>query len=786
MKSWKPLVATLFALALQTPGWSGTHSAAAPPKVFFYEHDTHFELTYVLMRLACFSHKEALIIASADQNVDDCGETDPGFNSSHNPKWHALDDSKEAVLKRKAELWARALGSKDLIQLGQYFHYQEDSWGHRQGHGIGEDWKPYGPTFGHAKDLAQPDRVPYDKERANAMAKEKLAQGQEFNRLLGHKQVDVPPDVVGYLIDAMCIPYTHDAFGLWNQVDPDEVGKALDNICQKFFAEGKIKKEIHVPPIKSRLRYEFDEDGHVTNKPVVDKILDEITDYNFPVTPEVPSKEVLKSEVATSFTVEETGQKVSGIVDWCYSNCNGGKHAAHAQCDASCDTPCSQKHGGQLKGYHELDVSQIMEAIPSLDWSTSNAGALTPAEEQIDAAVSKAIEPYDAQTFDLPTAHFSQPCSAAMRDYGYKKLKLHMHSVVTTTATVEENTKTETKTSDVVVATLYVPESTPIKTSSTVNCKCEATKTATMYPGPNHTPVPYDPAPGPQIVDSPDHHSIVLPKITFNGIDINELDVEMVEDGWEVYFPGGYTYFCDDPDCQGVVTMYGQRLRFIGGLSASLTGGSFSHGRIPVGCLDIGKKPPNPNVHYYMAPEQDPVLGRLSLITEWENQRGPWDQARLWIYRSHSTRDQVNARLVPGVTPGQYVKCLYEVAHDAKVAPAPELLEPLFVFDPFGSRAATLWFIETLSHSNPQGLAKAITDGAQAWGAKLQDNDRDYPHAVDIIDGLDQSLSPELHRVIPNVLAAIPEAARARILGKTILGKTRARLLSEPKKKGAA
>lgn len=141
-------------------------TASVRPVPRAYEEDVHFFFTYVLMRLVCFSHIEALQIASADQSIDDDFSTGPiVFNiGDNNAKWHAFGTPEE-VNKRKQELWDRACKSKSFVEFGQYLHFQEDTHSH-----VDSEGKPYGPTVGHAKDFRQPDRVPNNKQRAREMA----------------------------------------------------------------------------------------------------------------------------------------------------------------------------------------------------------------------------------------------------------------------------------------------------------------------------------------------------------------------------------------------------------------------------------------------------------------------------------------------------------------------------------------------------------------------------------------------------------------------------------------
>lgn len=855
-----------------------------------YEPDTHFTLTYALMRLACFSHKEALIIASADAGMDSSSATSPGLDSDANRDWHALDVSKEAVLKRKQALWDRAMASKDLVQLGQYFHYQEDTFSHREGHGISEDWKPYGSHLGHAGDLHQPDRPPYDKERAKAMAKQKLAEAQAFVRALGRPQMQVPDDLVGFLIEYQCLPYTHNAFGLVNEVDPDDVAASLDNILQQWFKAGKIKKEIHCPKISEVIPYNFDDHGNVKNPEEVRQALAKVKDYNFPpgyqpeqpktpdnpVTPPVPptpqqpktpdkpkepekpkvvehvtpvkpeepkhaekkkpefplpgatkttpennqlplipgstpyappvppsqtsigvTKTVtgdgpdghytIESKVTSSVELVDMGATRGGDIQWCFFDCYGHKHSNHGECDYSCDEPCDVIHGmSSMWAYFELNATAFYQLGTDLEKVWPGAGAPGPTQSIVSSSFADYIQQVTGYRVRLPKDHFAGPCSAAYRRFGYHEYKLRLHVSISTSGTRGGQSVNESKDATIDIGSIFQPDvSRPYKAANYVSCWCERDKYHALF-DPKRTATGLTPYTGLQAFGGTDG-PYNLPKLSFTGRDINVLDVEDFDDGVVIYFPGGETFIPDDPDYQEVVTLYGGLVNFDTFRSIPAANGPAVLGphkaEVPIACLQMNKKQPDSHVHYTLAKQHDPVLRNLALVAEWENVHGPWDQARLWIYKDHATLEKVNNKLMLGVPPGRYMQALYEVMHDGGVdLTQPDykgLLEPKLVWDAFGNRDSTIWFITTLALVDPDGLAKELTSGSAAWGAKLQDNDRDYPHAVNIIDAIGRCLAPQVRETLPLVIAALPDSARTRILAKTELGKARASLATK-------
>ena len=209
-----------------------------------YEQDVHFNLTYYLCSLGGFSQDEAFIIADADQGLDDNDVTsalpDAMSGKIHHllhPEeaylWHSLadggeimsfgenkgkkaHDGREAATDRLMVLWGRALSPDDaqiapgsdglimktvggrtiterkcrqLIKLGQYLHYAQDYYAHRQPGDYAHldapeeaNWEPYGKELGHARDLHSPDRIPWRINLAKAMARFCYKQICEYRR----------------------------------------------------------------------------------------------------------------------------------------------------------------------------------------------------------------------------------------------------------------------------------------------------------------------------------------------------------------------------------------------------------------------------------------------------------------------------------------------------------------------------------------------------------------------------------------------------------------------------
>ena len=192
-----------------------------------YNDDVHFNLTYVLCRMAGLPLKDALWIALADQSMDDNEQTS-AFNGNidaieqaagikqevwqrNGRDWHAfsskggeetllagllskrgrrvhyyhVEEARSDILTRRNVLQQRVFASLHLvantdnthilqseIALGQFLHYEQDYFSHRQLtlEAVNNvKYLPYGPFFGHSADNHDPDYVGARPELAGLM-----------------------------------------------------------------------------------------------------------------------------------------------------------------------------------------------------------------------------------------------------------------------------------------------------------------------------------------------------------------------------------------------------------------------------------------------------------------------------------------------------------------------------------------------------------------------------------------------------------------------------------------
>ena len=160
-----------------------------------WDEDTHFQVTFIILRTAGFTEREALIVAAVDQGMDDSPKTIANTGAIPHPTeewlWHALDRGGEmgakGIAARKAKLFKAAENQPDkLWLLGVFYHYQGDTWSHRH-HYDGDsrsydNYTTYDTPAGHSKDFFQPDRPPFDPIAAVSSFHEGLMYAKRYLR----------------------------------------------------------------------------------------------------------------------------------------------------------------------------------------------------------------------------------------------------------------------------------------------------------------------------------------------------------------------------------------------------------------------------------------------------------------------------------------------------------------------------------------------------------------------------------------------------------------------------
>ncbi|MFQ3587115.1 MAG: hypothetical protein SNJ76_05555 [Fimbriimonadaceae bacterium] len=129
-------------------------------------------------------------------------------------------------------------------------------------------------------------------------------------------------------------------------------------------------------------------------------------------------------------------------------------------------------------------------------------------------------------------------------------------------------------------------------------------------------------------------------------------------------------------------------------------------------CLNIGKEEPDETVEMRSEPAENDGFRNLAALAESQTQRGPWDQARTWVFTDAASLEQINERIFPAVTPGTYLRTLKDVAEvggrDMLDAERKRLLDPALLLGETATEEAQRWMVDLLAGVDPKQLASSL------------------------------------------------------------------------------
>lgn len=182
-----------------------------------------------------------------------------------------------------------------------------------------------------------------------------------------------------------------------------------------------------------------------------------------------------------------------------------------------------------------------------------------------------------------------------------------------------------------------------------------------------------------------------------------------------VYLPPGTILIPNKNSAQTMITTDSVVLR-AGTFQVSLDDDQGTRS-VAVHCLEIEKAPPDPSVTFTPGVASDPTLRNLANFTQRSAIRGPWDQARMWIYTDKASLERINKRLAIGCPPGMYVRSLWEVQTMAGLTDEdlknPELLAPALLGGVSNRKEAANWFAGALARHQTEALIKYLSGGGK-------------------------------------------------------------------------
>ncbi len=228
--------------------------------------------------------------------------------------------------------------------------------------------------------------------------------------------------------------------------------------------------------------------------------------------------------------------------------------------------------------------------------------------------------------------------------------------------------------------------------------------------------------------------------------------------GSKIELPVGTLWQPDSSDYQAMGTIGGFNYNFMPEFAFV---GNFEQqppGRMRVHCLNMEAKEPASSVRYFPYFCADPVLRAILEKNSEASLRGPWLQARTWIYTDKASLKQINDRLIPGISPGRYIDEMFEVAKlgglKQKDYENINLFDPSLLAGTGTDKVALYWFVGVLDSKHVKATANWLNKNPQEILSKFQNATAlDLLHLKTLFSYLFNATSPEIRMAAVSLLS---------------------------------
>lgn len=484
----------------------------------------------------------------------------------------------------------------------------------------------------------------------------------------------------------------------------------------------------------------------------------------------------------------------------CIQECLGKVHKRHADCTpGTCDRQCTKRHERKMKGsYTPLrdnmaeatkDSARIARSLGmpggSDNWSSYASNALKQLKE--DAERPRTVR----------MGHSTQACGVLLGWHGRARWELHVKGEFRKVGyymsrgvktPIDEPAGSHEKK----IAEAWIPKPDPVRTEDGYICHC-------FIPDNPKVPDPVDPPRETSIGRTPTYSglgwrkpdgTLVIPddkqvSIKTSGDGINYCNIEIQNKTGEDLICEAQPGTVASPNDGGVQIMIFMVWVVVvipadstTTLEVKLDNGELTakgNMRVRVACTEMKKHPPTEATKFTFKPTEDDVFLGLTSRTARALNRGAWDQARIWIYTDHATIQEVNEKLSPPVTLGQYLHELHNVEAAGADLTGPEYKR---CFDPAlieGSSAPfpeIEWFIHRVSAINSKGLVDTVKSRQKSWTGLLADNPSDglFRYFATIIKALVEDEQPQVRSTGLQMLAEwVPTEKRSAFAAAGVL-----------------
>ncbi|MCB8932402.1 MAG: hypothetical protein H6534_03070 [Chthonomonadaceae bacterium] len=202
-------------------------------------------------------------------------------------------------------------------------------------------------------------------------------------------------------------------------------------------------------------------------------------------------------------------------------------------------------------------------------------------------------------------------------------------------------------------------------------------------------------------------------------------------------FPGGTLWIPDKPGYQTMTNWAPVQMRMTFSPFASIDPSYVLEGQFRTHCMNMEQKEPAAGVRYRPYRNNDPVLAGLMDLTAGSRIRGPWDQARLWIYTNKAGLDEINKRLFPEISAAQYLTGLQQIADlgglEAKDYASKELFAPKLLAGAGMADSTLGWGFSVLERNQGKELASWLGSMPEELSKLLSGDSDDKAHVAKVL-----------------------------------------------------
>lgn len=421
-----------------------------------------------------------------------------------------------------------------------------------------------------------------------------------------------------------------------------------------------------------------------------------------------------------TFTQGENTTQVELAV--CENKCEGGKHAKHSDCDASCDKPCNTQ-----KVHHAYLAPVFTPLAPDGTPMAKDAYL-----RQMNRVLTQERLPHRAESvfgdikgltdrgnkfdklkwigMDVPCWN-TEHCSASQ---GWVEAEVHSLTVQYQFASDPDWSGPEPEKkggSGTLRFTVALPKpNLQAPSPPEPNCRCqpptpaEPPKETGMIPG-NFGDGEYahvDQGGKKRVITGTELASVVK-NVVCNDMNTAAITVAAMPDA-KVVVPAGWELECIEGNGQNVqlqedleIPMSVQQQTLLVSLNP-LSRRLDTTKTLRTLCLEIDAPEPRPGMKYRLVPPSSRVLSRLARITRRSSFKGPLDQVRLWIATDFASHAKIGKVLFPPPREAQYLREMWRAAGVGAINPfdlrIQSLMEEKLLLAEGGDPAAVLWCAE--------------------------------------------------------------------------------------------